>query len=141
MSPRESAIGAILPARRKLALPGRASTTFAIALGLFVVAAIALAVNLTGQGDSFSWVEHTNGVIRTVSAVERGILEAESGERGYLLTGEKSYLDSYARSQADVAKLLEAARQAVSDNPSQVQRLDELRPIPRLAQNRARRAA
>ena len=57
-----------------------------------------------------------------------GILEAESGERGYLLTGESSYLDSYNRSQADIPKLLEALRQAVSDNPSQVQRLDELRP-------------
>ena len=125
MSPRESAIGSILPARRKLALPA----TLAVALGLFVVAAFALAANLNGQRDSFGWVEHTNEVIRTVSAVERGILEAELGERGYLLTGEKSYLDSYTRSQADVPKLLEAARQAVSDNPSQVQRLDELRPI------------
>ena len=57
-----------------------------------------------------------------------GILEAESGERGYLLTGESGYLDSYNRSQADIPKLLEALRQAVSDNPSQVQRLDELRP-------------
>ena len=73
MSPRESAIGAILPARRKLALPAM----LAIALGLFVVAAIALTANLTGQRDSFGWVEHTNEVIRTVSAVERGILEAE----------------------------------------------------------------
>ena len=56
MSPRESAIGSILSARQKLALPA----TLAIALGLFVVAAFALAANLTGQRDSFGWVEHTN---------------------------------------------------------------------------------
>jgi two-component system sensor kinase FixL len=129
MSPRENAIGTISPAPRKLALPGRASVTLAIALGLFVVAAIALAVNLALQGDSFGWVEHTNEVLRTVSAIERNILEAESGERGYLLTGERSYLDSYNRSQANLPRLLEAARQQVADNPSQVQRLNELRPI------------
>jgi CHASE3 domain sensor protein len=78
-------------------------------LGLFVVATIALAVNLTLQRESFGWVEHANEVLRTVSALERRILEAESGERGYLLTGENHYLDSYNRSQAEVPKLLEAS--------------------------------
>ena len=129
MSPRERAIGAIRSTGWKLALPGRASATLAVALGLFVVATIALAVNLTLQRDSLDWVEHTNEVLRTVSALERGILEAESGERGYLLTGETSYLDSYNRSQANIPGLIEALRQQISDNPNQVQRLDELRPI------------
>jgi two-component system sensor kinase FixL len=129
MSPSENVFGAIQSTRWKLVLPGRAAATLAIALGLFVVATIALAVNLTLQRESFGWVEHANEVLRTVSALERRILEAESGERGYLLTGENHYLDSYNRSQAEVPKLLEASRQLVSDNLIQVQRLDELRPI------------
>ena len=120
MTPRESASGTIWPRRWKLTLPGPVSGTLAIALGMFVVAAVALTVNLTRQRDSFGWVEHTNEVLRNISAVETRILEAESGERGYLLTGESSYFDSYNRSQADIPKLLEALRQAVSDNPSQV---------------------
>jgi two-component system, LuxR family, sensor kinase FixL len=129
MSPRENAIRTIRSTGWKLVLPGRAPATLAIALGLFVIAAIALAVNLTLQRDSIGWVEHTNEVLRTISALERRILEAESAERGYLLTGESNYLDSYNRSQAEVPKLLETSRQLVSDNPNQVQRLDELRPI------------
>ena len=128
MSPRESTSRKTWPVQWKLVLPGRVSVTLAIAVGMFVVAAVALSVNLTRQRDSFGWVEHTNGVLRTVSALERRILAAESGERGYLLTGDSGYLDSYNRSQGDIPKLLEALRQAVSDNPSQVQRLDELRP-------------
>jgi CHASE3 domain sensor protein len=112
----------------KLILPGPVSATLAIAVGMFVVAAVALSVNLTWQRDSFGWVEHTNKVLRTVSALERRIPEAESRERGYLLTGESGYLDSYSRSQDDIPKLLEALRQVVSDNPGQVQRVDELRP-------------
>jgi CHASE3 domain sensor protein len=67
-------------------------------------------------------------VLRNISAVEKAILEAESGKRGYLLTGESSYLNSYNRSQADIPRLLEALRQTVFDNPSQSHRLDELRP-------------
>ena len=128
MSPREDTSRKTWPVRLKLVLPGPVSVTLAIAVGMFVVAAVALSVNLTRQRDSFGWVEHTNEVLRTVSALERRILEAESGERGYLLTGESGYLDGYNRSQDDIPKLLEALRQAVSDNPSQLQRLDELRP-------------
>jgi two-component system sensor kinase FixL len=128
MSPRERASGTIWPTRRKVILPGAVSGTFAIALGLFVFAAVALGVNLVRQRDSYDWVQHTNEVLRNISAVEKAILEAESGERGYLLTGESSYLNSYNRSQADIPRLLEALRQTVFDNPSQIHRLDELRP-------------
>jgi two-component system, LuxR family, sensor kinase FixL len=127
MTPRESASGTIGPTRWKAALPGPVSGTLAIALGMFVVAAVALTVNLTRQRDSFGWVEHTNEVLRDISAVETRILEAESGERGFLLTGESSYFDSYTRSQADIPKLLEALRHALSDNPTQILRLEELR--------------
>jgi hypothetical protein len=64
MTPRESAPGTIWPRRWKLTLPGPVSGTLAIALGMFVVAAVALTVNLTRQRDSFGWVEHTNEVLR-----------------------------------------------------------------------------
>jgi two-component system, LuxR family, sensor kinase FixL len=111
-----------------LFLPGPVSGTLAIAVALFVITAIALAVNLSRQRESFGWIEHTNNVLRNTSGLEKGILEAESGERGYLLTGERSYFDNYDRARADIPGLLAALRQAVSDNPSQVQRLDELRP-------------
>ena len=128
MSSRDAASGAVRLTRAKGFLPGLASGTLALAAGMFVIAAIALAVNLSSQRESFGWVEHTNEVLRTVSALERRILEAESGERGYLLTGEGAYRDSHDRSQADIPGLLAAVRTAVSDNPAQLQRLDELGP-------------
>ena len=127
MSPRESASGTIWPTRWKVILPGAVPGMLAIAVVMFVIAAIALAVNLSWQRESFGWVEHTNEVLRNISALEKAVLEAESGERGYLLTGESSYLDSYSRAQAAIPKLLEAVQHAISDNPGQVQRLNELR--------------
>jgi two-component system sensor kinase FixL len=128
MSSRDAASGAVRLTRAKGILPGLASGTLALAAAMFVLAAIALAVSLGRQRESFRWVEHTNEVLRSVSALERRILEAESGERGYLLTGERAYRDSHDRSQADIPGLFAAVREAVSDNPVQLQRLDELRP-------------
>ena len=126
--PRERASGSIWPARWKVILPGPVSGTFAIALGMFVVTAIALSVNLARQRESLGWVQHTDQVLRNAAAIETRILQAESGERGYLLTGESSYFDSYNHSRAEIPELLATLRQAVSDNPSQIQRLEELRP-------------
>ena len=100
------------PVQWKLNLPGRA-VTLAMAVGMFALPPWHQR-QPTRQRDSFGWVEHTNGVLRTVSALERRILEAESGERGYLLTGESGYLDSYNRSQARYSKTARGLRQAVS---------------------------
>jgi two-component system sensor kinase FixL len=99
----------------------------AAAIGLFIVAAVALAFNLTRLKSSFSFVEHTNEILRNISSSERALLEAASGERGYLLTGESVYLESYNRSRDWLPKILEDLRQLISDNPVQIRHLDELR--------------
>ena len=97
----------------------------AAATGLFIVAAVALAFNLTRLRSSFI-VEHTNEVLRNISSGERALLEAESGERGYLLTGESAYRESYNRSRDLLPKILEDLKQLISDNPVQILHLDEL---------------
>jgi len=95
-------------------------------LALFLVAGVALTFNLNRLRDSFAWVEHTNEVLRNISAVERALLQAESAERGYLLTGGDSYRDSYADASAEIPQLLETLKGLVSDNPVQSQRLEDL---------------
>jgi len=110
------------------ATPSRqVSGLLAAAITLFVIAAFALAFNLSRLRESFGWVEHTNEVLRNISSSERALLEAESSERGYLLTGESSYLDGYKRSRTSLLTGLAGLRQLVSDNPTQTGRLDELR--------------
>jgi len=113
---------------RKLSWPGPVPILLGVAVALPVIAAIALGFNLLRLRESFGWVEHTNEVLRNISAVERALLEAESAERGFLLTGESSYFDSYNRSQAEMAGWIGALRQLTLDNPSQTQHIDELRP-------------
>jgi two-component system, LuxR family, sensor kinase FixL len=110
-----------------LALPGGVPALLVAALALFVAAAVALSVNLARLREGFSWVEHTNEVVRTISATERSLREAESASRGYLLTGESRFLDDYRLSQAEIPRLLDALSSLVSDNAEQAKRLGELR--------------
>jgi PAS domain S-box-containing protein len=109
-------------------VPGRVPVLLAIALGLFIAAAIALTLNLARLKESFAWVAHTNASLRNISEIETTVLQAESGERGYLLTGDSTYLDSYTRAAGEMPGLLESLKQLISDNPVQTQRLNELRP-------------
>ena len=111
----------------RMALPGREFALIAVALALAVLAAIALSLNLSRLKDGFTWVQHTNEVLREISAVERALLEAESSERGYLLTGEASYFATYNRSRTEIPRLLVALRESTSDNLVQTKRIDELR--------------
>ena len=119
------AAGANWLAGWKRGLSGRVPGLLAVALGLSIIAAAALSLNLTRLRESFAWVEHTNDTLRNSAAAERALLEAESGERGYLLTGEISYLNSYNRSLAQIPGLLKSLEQLVSENPDQTKRLGD----------------
>jgi two-component system sensor kinase FixL len=115
-------------ARLPLRLPGRVPGLLAIALGLFVISGIALGVVLFKLRDGYGSVEHTNEVIRNIGSVERAVLQTESAERGYLLTGDKSYLDTYNSSRMQIPGLLETLKRLTADNAEQGQRLSGLYP-------------
>jgi len=106
---------------------GGVTGPLALALVLFAIAGIFLGVNLAKLRQSFAYVEHTNEVLRNINAAERQLLTAESGERGFLLTGDASYLTSYTRARDDLPKVLVILRELTADNPAQIARLGELR--------------
>ena len=58
-----------------------------------------------------------------VSAVQ----SAETGQRGYLLTGQDLYLGPYQLAQQRLPALLDRTQDPISDNPQQQQSLGHLR--------------
>jgi signal transduction histidine kinase/DNA-binding response OmpR family regulator len=71
-------------------------------------------------------VEHTYEVIDTSRALLSFAQDAETGQRGYLITGEDSYLAPYRTAVEAIPKQLERLKALVSDNPSQRDRIDAL---------------
>ncbi|MBB1093673.1 CHASE3 domain-containing protein [Rhodopseudomonas palustris] len=96
---------------------------------LFIVIAGALFLNLMRLRDSFSWVQHTNDVLLSISGIQQAVLEAETNERGYLLTGIDSYRETYSRKRDDLASRLDNLRSTAADNPEHAARIDELRQL------------
>lgn len=71
-------------------------------------------------------VDHTNEVRAQLERTLRTLVDAETGQRGYLLTSDTTYLDSYRGARVDVDRELATLRSLTADNPVQQRRLDTL---------------
>ena len=105
----------------------------AVAVALLVVALVidaGLALhNIREVAVSLQWVSHTNEVLARLEAVLSTLKDAETGQRGYLLAGEASYLEPYREAVDRLPGQIAGLRQLTLDNPAQtarVLRLDEL---------------
>jgi PAS domain S-box-containing protein len=72
------------------------------------------------------WVAHTYQVMNSTESVLSLMNDAETGERGYLLTGDKSYLRPYNSAIAALPRGLKVLNDLTSDNPRQQARWNEL---------------
>jgi methyl-accepting chemotaxis protein len=77
----------------------------------------------TAAVESFGWVSRTLEVQRELATVEAQMSEAESGQRGYLLTGQPGFLAPYNAATNEVRTHLASLRRLVSDNSVQLRRL------------------
>ncbi len=74
-------------------------------------------------------VEHTWQVINQVERILSSSVNAETGNRGFLLTDDLSYLTPYTNSIHDLPLELDQFRALTADNPGQQTRLAELRAV------------
>jgi methyl-accepting chemotaxis protein len=78
--------------------------------------------------DSAEWVRHTHEVIDELDELLSGMKDAETGQRGYVITGEVRYLEPYQGAQEAVEQNLKHLRELTADNPVQQQRLTAIEP-------------
>jgi PAS domain S-box-containing protein len=103
-------------------------TALVVALLLTVVSSGALVLNLSRLNGSRAEVTRINSVLTFVSELHEAIRAAETGQRGYLLTGEQRYLATYREAVPRVWTSLTASEQAVRIQ-EQVARLARLRAL------------
>src|SRR5918993_5846045 len=92
---------------------------YSISLVLLVISSVASYISIQNLMNSSEMVRHTNEVIQYLNDVELAAKDGESGQRGYLLTGEQSFLQPYngalERTKTDLRQL----RKLTTDNPKQ----------------------
>ena len=76
--------------------------------------------------DAEGWVVHTYRVINSAEFLLSMMKDAETGERGFLLTGDESYLAPYKSAIAALPRGLKELKDLTSDNPAQEARWVEI---------------
>ena len=69
--------------------------------------------------DNTTWVSHTHEVIDTMSRVLSQLVDAETGQRGYIITGLPSYLEPYISAKNQIDNALRDLTALTRDNPTQ----------------------
>src|SRR5882724_2782023 len=74
-------------------------------------------------------VAHTHLVMERVAGVLSQMKDAETGQRGFVITGDPTYLEPYLSAEGSVPALVRDLRELTADNPNQQKRLDEAEPL------------
>lgn len=79
--------------------------------------------------DSQQWLTHNNQVIRALDTVQILLTSKESAIRGYTITGDYVFIAHLPRYNKIINASLKEARRLLSDNPTQINRLQKLREL------------
>ncbi len=99
---------------------------FGIALAIFVIVGVVSYGNVEKQTEDATWVAHTHEVIATLTRVLSTMQDAETGQRGFIITADESYLAPYTAALAAIDTHLKHLAELVSDNARQATRADTL---------------
>jgi methyl-accepting chemotaxis protein len=75
------------------------------------------------------WVTHSHDVLEDVTGLVGELTDAETGQRGFVITGDDAYLEPYEAAIVSVPKLLKHLRGLSADNPNQQKRVAAAEPL------------
>src|SRR5271165_23034 len=99
------------------------------AAALVLVAGIAALVAVFRVAETSRWVTHTLEVRAAVFNLFIDLQDIETGARGYLLTGQDTFLKPYQNGDEEAGPAFNKLRMLASDNAAQQELLSELRPL------------
>ncbi|MGL5063833.1 MAG: methyl-accepting chemotaxis protein [Microcoleus sp.] len=101
---------------------------FSTILGLVVIANFVTQYTKYNLINSLDKVAVTHDILEELAQLDILLLEAETGQRGYLYTGKEAFLEPYSEANAQINVQLAELRQKIKDAKQQ-QRLSELQTL------------
>ena len=102
---------------------------FAIATAILVFVGWQSYQNTARFAEASEWRKHTYEVLRNLDQTVAQLTDAETGQRGYVLTGEESYLEPYRAAIKNIDRQIGDLKTLTSDNSNQQKRIQILEPL------------
>jgi len=106
-------------------------TPFVFVLGLLIIGIVGFQsyMEIQRMAETNRWVIHTHEVLEKLEHVLSVLKDAETGQRGFVLTGEDRYLEPYNAGAGEIQKDIEAVASLTQDNSEQQQSIEQLRTL------------
>jgi methyl-accepting chemotaxis protein len=98
-------------------------------LAVLVLVAGVSYLSTTKLTETARWVGHTRDVQGKLKDLLLLLQDAETGQRGYLITGEDRYLTPFRSALNGIDRTLRSLRELTGDNTAQQRRLDTMAPL------------
>jgi signal transduction histidine kinase len=85
--------------------------------------------NLRQHKNTSDELVHTGEVLEKLETVSSNLKDAETGQRGYIVTGQERYLKPYITALAKVKPEIQELKRLTADSPNQQRRLNTLEPL------------
>lgn len=86
-------------------------------------------MNFSKQHQATIWNKHTYEVLMELDALLEEMLNMETGQRGFALTGNEASLEPFINGKADFEQHYNKVKELTSDNPEQQELLAELKSV------------
>ncbi|MFI5451561.1 response regulator [Pedobacter sp. UC225_61] len=113
----------------KLSLKTNLRLGLGLSLIILILSSLASYVSIRNLIRSADLVGHSNQVMDGLERIISTLKDAETGQRGYLLTGNKVFLEPYVGAKEKVDALYNKLNAETKDNPFQQRKLDEIKEI------------
>ena len=105
----------------------RVALGLALGLTLIVVMGVVFFWAIECQWEANQQVIRTHQVLENLESALSLLKDAETGQRGFLLTGKDQYLDPYNAATKSIERKLDAVGELTTDNPAQQETLRKVR--------------
>ncbi len=110
----------------KLVLERKIQIVFIIALMLFLALGFFAYQSANTVNKALNWEKHTQEVLLKLNDTLSLITDAETGGRGFVITGNEAYLEPFNNANQQISQNLSNLRELTSDNPKQIAEITEL---------------
>ncbi|MGI9034844.1 MAG: CHASE3 domain-containing protein [Pyrinomonadaceae bacterium] len=110
----------------KLTLEKQIPLAFLVALIVLMTISFFAYRQINSLGEAMRWEKHTQEVLSQLDSTFALMLDAEAGARGYLISGDESFLEPYNRANRSIGENLRGLRNLTIDNKEQAQKIPNL---------------
>ncbi|WP_216856331.1 response regulator [Acidisphaera sp. S103] len=112
---------------RKSGMDPRVSLGLAAALVFFLISGAVAYFNIRTLREDNEGIIRSHEIVATLDGLLSTVQDAETGQRGFLLTGDEHYLEPYNAALLAVTSQLDALSELTRDNPRQQNRIGPLK--------------